>query len=63
MSQLPAPDHARRQAGLRRKIGLLLLAISVAVLLLSAAVGKRIMQDMTADLSRRLAVSDAQLTR
>jgi serine phosphatase RsbU (regulator of sigma subunit) len=63
MSQLPAPDHARRQAGLRRKIGLLLLAISVAVLLLSAAVGKRIMRDLTADLSRRLAVSEAQLTR
>lgn len=63
MPQRPPSDHARRQAGLRRKIGLLLLAITVAVLLLSAAVGKRIMRDLTADLSRRLAVSEAQLTR
>ncbi len=56
-------DHTRRQPGLRRKIGILLLAISVAVLLMSAAVGKRILHDLTADLSRRLAVSEAQLTR
>lgn len=63
MPHLPPSDHPRRQPGLRRKIGILLLAISVAVLLMSAAVGKRIMRDLTADLSRRLAVSEAQLTR
>lgn len=60
-SQSPRPDH--RSAGLRRKVGILLLAISVAVLLLSAVVGKRIMHDLTTDLSRRLAVAEAQLTR
>lgn len=63
MHQTPPPDTTRRQPGLRGKIGILLLAISVAVLLMSAAVGKRILHDLTADLSRRLAVSEAQLTR
>jgi serine phosphatase RsbU (regulator of sigma subunit) len=49
--------------GLRHKVGFLLLATSVAVLLLSAAVGTKILHDLTAELSRRLAVSEAQLTR
>lgn len=60
------PDaHTSRQrgTGLRRKVGLLLLVISAAVLLLAVVIGQRIMRDLTTDLSRRLAVAEAQLTR
>ena len=63
MHQSPPPDTPPHQTGLRRKTGILLLGICVAVLLLSAALGRRIMHDLTVDLSRRLAVSEAQLTR
>ncbi|UTF51242.1 biofilm regulation protein phosphatase SiaA [Desulfomicrobium sp. ZS1] len=60
----PDPQSLRHRAtGLRRKIGLLLLVISSAVLLLSVTIGQRIMHDLTTDLSRRLAVAEAQLTR
>jgi serine phosphatase RsbU (regulator of sigma subunit) len=62
----PHPDTQntrQKGTGLRRKIGLLLLAISAAVLLLSAVIGQRVMHDLTTDLSRRLAVAEAQLTR
>lgn len=62
----PLPDQQalrKRATGLRRKIGLLLLVISAAVLLLSVAIGQRIMRDLTTDLSRRLAISEARLTR
>ncbi|NCC06201.1 MAG: hypothetical protein EOM37_19645, partial [Proteobacteria bacterium] len=54
---------AQRASGLRRKVGTLLLVISTAVLLLSVAVGQRVLNDLTTDLSRRLAVAEAQLTR
>ena len=57
----PTPIH--HPSGLRRKIGGLLLVISISVLLLSMIAGQRIMQDLTTDLSRRLALSEAQLTR
>lgn len=61
---LPDSQASRQRAtGLRRKVGLLLLVISTAVLLLSVAIGQRIMRDLTTDLSRRLAVAEAQLTR
>ncbi|PKN43570.1 MAG: hypothetical protein CVU60_00670 [Deltaproteobacteria bacterium HGW-Deltaproteobacteria-18] len=56
------PDD-QRASGLRRKVGTLLLFISAAVLLLSFAVGQRVLSDLTTDLSRRLAVAEAQLTR
>ncbi|MGE4441395.1 MAG: biofilm regulation protein phosphatase SiaA [Desulfomicrobium sp.] len=60
----PAPLSPGQQSrGLRHKVALLLLAISTAVLLLSLAIGQRIMHDLTTDLSRRLAVAEAQLTR
>jgi len=61
---LPDPQTSRQRAtGLRRKVGLLLLVISTAVLLLSVAIGQRIMRDLTTDLSLRLAVAEAELTR
>ena len=56
-----SPEQQSR--GLRHKVALLLLVISTAVLLLSLAIGQRIMHDLTTDLSRRLAVAEAQLTR
>ncbi|MDY0227595.1 MAG: biofilm regulation protein phosphatase SiaA [Desulfomicrobium apsheronum] len=58
----PLPSD-QRASGLRRKVGTLLLFISAAVLLLSVAVGQRVLSDLTTDLSRRLAVAEAQLTR
>lgn len=63
MTDSPASLPGRRATGLRRKIGLLLLVISAAVLMLSVAIGQRVMRDLTTDLSRRLAVAEAQLTR
>ena len=60
----PAPLLTdQRASGLRRKVGTLLLFISAAVLLLSIAVGQRVLSDLTTDLSRRLAIAEAQLTR
>lgn len=63
MTDSPDSLPGREATGLRRKIGLLLLVISAAVLMLSVAIGQRVMHDLTTDLSRRLAVAEAQLTR
>jgi serine phosphatase RsbU (regulator of sigma subunit) len=50
-------------AGLRRKVYFLLLAILATVLLVSFTFGRKVMHDLAADLSRDLAVAEAQLTR
>ena len=63
MNQSAPLSPGQQSKGLRHKVALLLLAISAAVLLLSLVVGQRIMHDLTTDLSRRLAVAEAQLTR
>jgi serine phosphatase RsbU (regulator of sigma subunit) len=61
---MPHPTSPpRRATGLRRKAGVLLLAVTAAVLLLAVAVGQRIMHDLASDLSRKLAMTEAQLTR
>ncbi len=63
MNDLSPPLSDKRATGLRRKVGFLLLAISAAVLLISVAVGQLVLRGLTTDLSRRLAVAEAQLTR
>lgn len=63
MNDKASATSPRRTPGLRRKAGFLLLVISAAVLLLSIAVGQRILTTLTTELSRRLAISEAQLTR
>jgi serine phosphatase RsbU (regulator of sigma subunit) len=63
MNHPPASPADQRATGLRRKVGLLLLGISAAVLLVSLVVGQRILSDLTTDLSRKLALAEARLTR
>lgn len=58
-----ARSSAPRATGLRRKVGLLLLVVSGAVLLLAAALGQRALHDLGSDLGRELAITEAQLTR
>ncbi len=57
------PESPTRNPGLRRKVGLLLLVISGAVLLLAAALGQQALSGLGADLGRELATTEAQLTR
>jgi serine phosphatase RsbU (regulator of sigma subunit) len=63
MNQPTSSPANQRATGLRHKVGLLLLGISAAVLLVSLAIGQRILSDLTTDLSRKLAIAEARLTR
>ena len=63
MNHYPDSSADQRATGLRRKVGLLLVGIFAAVLLVSMAVGQRILSDLTTDLSRKLAMAEARLTR
>lgn len=58
-----SPAATKNSAGLRRKVFFLLLAISGTVLLVSFIFGQKVMHDLAKDLSRDLAVAEAQLTR
>ncbi len=63
MTANPRMNSPTKNPGLRRKVGLLLLVISGAVLLLAAALGRQALNDLGADLGRELATTEAQLTR
>ncbi|WP_051328163.1 biofilm regulation protein phosphatase SiaA [Desulfatirhabdium butyrativorans] len=50
-------------AGLRRKVGLLLMVISIFILMLAFSFSQRIVHDLSTVLGQNLAVTEAKLTR